>query len=290
MNNSVSGTIAMGGHRRLGQDSPLSRLDSPLLAHICSLVDLVVPDVFGTLAEALKQACPGQRVFLRQGEYTVGATDAKSGHVGAKGADTVLHVSGSRVRIAGEPGTVLRGMLVLADGSSGHIDGVRIVDAGDCCVRALGGEWEFSSCHLQCGHAASIRAVGSSKISLVGCRLGGEEPSRKVIRQHEAYGSIQEFGMSKRACYGLLMKEESQAEARGCVISHCSEAAVFISGSASVRLGGCRLQESETAFVSGYGRGLALEVESTQITSVRSIWFDSDRPLRCTWDPQPPAA
>ena len=56
----------------------------------------------------------GQIVLMKKGEYTVGARDAKSGIFGNKGiADTVLRISKKGIRIRGEEGAVLRGMLLL---------------------------------------------------------------------------------------------------------------------------------------------------------------------------------
>lgn len=62
-------------------------------------------------------APPGQRIVLRKGEYTVGATDGQSGIVGSKAADTVLRISKSGLHIMGEQGVVLRGMLILEVGN-----------------------------------------------------------------------------------------------------------------------------------------------------------------------------
>jgi len=109
---SINGTLATAAHRRLGKDSPLHQLDRSLLARLSVSVDIVVPDAVPTLCEAVAQALPGQRIVLRKGEYTVGATDANRGFVGSKAADTVLRISRRQVRIAGEKGAILRGMLV----------------------------------------------------------------------------------------------------------------------------------------------------------------------------------
>jgi hypothetical protein len=54
----------------VGKDSPLRALDAPLLARILSAVELVVPDMVDTLAEAISQARPGvcQCHFLQLSE------------------------------------------------------------------------------------------------------------------------------------------------------------------------------------------------------------------------------
>mmetsp|Transcript_7169 Transcript_7169/g.20229 ORF Transcript_7169/g.20229 Transcript_7169/m.20229 type:complete len:178 (-) Transcript_7169:306-839(-) len=144
---SINGTLATAAHRRLGKDSPLHQLDRSLLARLSVSVDIVVPDAVPTLCEAVAQALPGQRIVLRKGEYTVGATDANRGFVGSKAADTVLRISRRQVRIAGEKGAILRGMLVFEPGSSGILQGLMIIDGGDCCVKALGGDWVVRGSH-----------------------------------------------------------------------------------------------------------------------------------------------
>ena len=45
-----------------------------------------------------------------------------------------------------------------------------------------------------------------------------------------------------------------------CLLSYCSEAAVFLSDTATVALQGCNVEECSHAFVSGYGFGDMLQV------------------------------
>ena len=52
-------------------------------------------------------------MLIKKGEYTVGARDAKSGIVGNRAADNILSISKKGIRIHGEEGAVLRGMLLL---------------------------------------------------------------------------------------------------------------------------------------------------------------------------------
>lgn len=278
----VTATICLGTHRRVGKGSPLRALDAPLLARILSAVELVVPDMVDTLAEAISQARPDQRIVLRKGQYECGATEKTTGFVGQRAADTVLHISKS-VQIIGEPGAVIKGMLVLQSGTKGRIEGITIVDSGDCCISSVGAAWEIENSHLQCGHAASIDLLSGSSFTLRNCRLGGEEPSRAQVWYHEAYGSVQEFGISKRACYGMRVKGNSTLHATHCELSHCSEAAVFLSDTASVTLDGCVLQENSCCFISGYGLGRQLQAHRSSVSATKQLWFDGDRPTSYEW-------
>ncbi len=65
----------------------------------------------------------GQRVMIKKGEYTVGAREAKSGYVGNKAADTVLCITKQGIRITGEKGVVLRGMLIREVSHALHVPG-----------------------------------------------------------------------------------------------------------------------------------------------------------------------
>eukprot|EP00873_Tetraselmis_striata_P033299 jgi/Tetstr1/453563/TSEL_040531.t1 len=278
----LAAAILLGTHRRVGRDSPLNGLDAPVLEKILSEVEIVVPDVVDTLAEAIRQARHGQRILLRTGEYLCGALERNAGYVGQKAADTVLRISKS-VRIRGEPGTIIKGMLILEEGSAGSITGVKLVDGGDCCISSAGATWQIESCHLQCGHAAAVDLRDGSNFTLRDCRLGGEEPSSSAVWYHEAYGSVQEFGMSKRACYGLRLRGDAAISVDNCQLSHCSEAAVFLADRACVALSDCLLKENSCSFISGYGGGESLQARRCLVTSTKMLWADDDRPTTCSF-------
>merc|ERR1711976_471300 len=143
---------------------------------------------------------------------------------------------------------------------------------------------EVVNSYLQCGHASSLLATDDSQITLTNCRLGGEEPSRAVIWHHEAYGSIQGVGISKRACYGVLAKGRSAIALSRCLLSQCSEAAVFLTDDARVSLGECAVEECVHGFVCGFTCGQSLHVHSSRFRQVPNLWFDGDRPEDYCWD------
>ena len=98
-----------------------------------------------------------------------------------------------------------------------------------------------------------------------------------------AYGAVQEHGLSKRACYGVVAKDAARVQLRGCRIHNVSEAAVFVMGKARVLLGDCRIARVAAAFMSGYGMGRALEVACCAVSAARRVWSDDDRPHTLVW-------
>jgi hypothetical protein len=93
-------------------------------------------------------------VVIKKGEYTVGAREAKSGYVGNKAADTILCISKQGIRITGEKGVVLRGMLILqvihAHRVPGYLDSSMIRTTQLYYRRCIG-------CNLTSGHLTRFR-------------------------------------------------------------------------------------------------------------------------------------
>jgi hypothetical protein len=217
--------LAMAAHSRLGIHCAQSVCDvarSPdLLLQIMRQAVLVVPDDVSTLVAALHRAAPWQQVLLRRGEYNV------DGRVGGGPGSSQLRVS-RPVEICGEPGAVLRGTLVLDKHClGGAVRNLRIDDGGDCCIRCEGGSWELTGVRLRCSHGSALLVTGSSRVVLSECVLGGEDDEE--AGQHvmlSAYGSLQETGLHKRACFALVSKDEARIVAKLCSLRQCSEAAV----------------------------------------------------------------
>uniref|UniRef100_A0A7S4EYF9 Right handed beta helix domain-containing protein n=1 Tax=Chrysotila carterae TaxID=13221 RepID=A0A7S4EYF9_CHRCT len=254
--------LAMGTHSRLGAESALRRLDSDALRSLMAHVTLHVPRDAPTLSTALRRAGPWQRVLIARGEHAL--CDA------APSARPLL--------LLGEPGAVLRGTLVLGS-AGGEVRGLRCDDAGDCCVRVLGGKWRFSNCRLRCSHASALHVSCDAQVELVECTLGGEsahEMGSHVVHL-SAYGSVQVAGLAKRACFALVAKQKAVVAARRSDLSQCSEAALLIGGRARALLEDCTISGAEAAFMSGVGRGRALELRTCSVRA-RRLWADADRP------------
>uniref|UniRef100_A0A7S4BBI1 Uncharacterized protein n=1 Tax=Chrysotila carterae TaxID=13221 RepID=A0A7S4BBI1_CHRCT len=201
--------LAMGTHSRLGAESALRRLDSDALRSLMAHVTLHVPRDAPTLSTALRRAGPWQRVLIARGEHAL--CDA------APSARPLL--------LLGEPGAVLRGTLVLGS-AGGEVRGLRCDDAGDCCVRVLGGKWRFSNCRLRCSHASALHVSCDAQVELVECTLGGEsahEMGSHVVHL-SAYGSVQVAGLAKRACFALVAKQKAVVAARRSDLSQCARA------------------------------------------------------------------
>lgn len=171
-------------------------------------------------------------------------------------------------------------MLLFEAGSRGTLVGLTLQDAGDCCAK-LGGDarWAFERCTLVCGHACALRVEVHAHASLVGCALGGEGHVG-VAAVHSAYGSVQQRGLAKHACYGLFVKDRGTLCAVACEVRHCSEAGLFVADAARVRLSRCRVSRCRVAFVSGYGGGAELRARACEIALPAGgrLWFDDDRP------------
>ena len=130
-------------------------------------VALVVPGDCATLAAAVRVATAGQRVLLRAGDHLVSSLKADDP------GSSQLRVD-SELNVRGEPGSVLRGTLVLGGkGRGGSISGLRLEDGGDCCIRCEGGRWTLEDLELCCSHSASVHASAGAELDLSGCTLGG---------------------------------------------------------------------------------------------------------------------
>lgn len=267
--------LAMAAHARLGSHCPQSMREvsnsHDLLLAIFRHLPLVVPDDVGSLAAAVRRAAPWQRVTLRAGEHLVDARDS-----GAPGSSQLrIH---SPVEIVGEPGAILHGTLVLdAACPGGSLRDVRVDDGGDCCVRCEGGSWELSRVRLRCSHGSALLCSGSARVTLRECVLGGEADDE--IPQHvmlSAYGSVQEHGLHKRACYAVVAKDRAHVVACHGVLRECSEAAVLVAAQALVRLEACTLAACPAAFFSGQGLGRCMELHRCVLaSSVQKVWVDT---------------
>lgn len=282
--NACALALAMAAHPRVGActASGLSQIAASrdlvmqIMKHIC----LVVPDDAPTLAAALQKACPWQQVLLRAGEHLCSARTA-----GDPGS-SVLRVH-SPVRIHGEDGAIIRGTIILeASSAGGSIVNLQLEDGGDCCVRCEGGSWDFLRLRLRCSHGSALLVCGAARITISDCILGGE--GEHEIAQHvvmlSAYGSIQETGMSKRACYGIVARDDASIVAHGCVIRECSEAALLVAHRALCQLFCCSMSGCRAAFMSGQGRGRLLELTGCTFQgTIGTMWADPDRPRAFVW-------
>ena len=250
-----------------------------MLCAIMRHVAIVVPDECTSLAAALRRALPWQRVLLRRGEHLVDGRED-----GAPGS-SVLRVS-KPVDIMGEAGAVLHGTLVFEAGcAGGAVRNVRIDDGGDCCLRCEGGTYTLSNVRLRCSHGSAITVSGTSRVELNECVLGGE--GDEEVGQHvmlSAYGSVQDHGLNKRACYAVVAKDSARVSATGCALRQCSEAAVLVANASFVLLESCRISECPAAFLAGQGLGRSLSAVNCAVEgSARKLWADADRPLAFTW-------
>ena len=99
-----------------------------------------------------------------------------------------------------------------------------------------------------------------------------------------AYGSVQDHGLAKRACYGLVLREGARVLATSCLLRQCSEAAALVAHASRLLLEGCTIAECECAFNAGTGRGQALELRTCVVErSTRRLWADADRPAVVVW-------
>ena len=275
----------MAAHPRLGRQCAASiqrvAASSDLLFGIMRHVSLVVPDDVPTLAAAVRMAGTWQHIVLRAGEHLVdsrGSDDPGSSQLRLRGP---VHIHGESAA-----STTIRGTIVApASCGGGSIKNVRLDDGGDCCLRVEGGRWELHSVRLRCSHGSALFACGVARISLTECVLGGESESE--IGQHvmlSAYGSIQLHGLSKRACYAMVVRDDATAWASDCSLRQCSEAALLVAHRSHALLTRCTFSDCTTALVAGHGRGRALELRACVLEqSVPRLWFDEDRPRAFVW-------
>jgi len=193
--------LCMASHERLGESSPLRLVAShaDLLRCIMRFIELIVPDDAPLLAAAIARAAPGQRILLRRGEH----------HIDCGAA--LQPLSALPLAIRGEVGAVVRGTLVLGAGG-GSIHGVRFDDAGGDCLRCVGGQWLLARLRLRCSHGCALRLSGGAQVTLERCTLGGEseqEMGTSVVML-SAYGSVQEAGIRKTACYALVLRNKAR--------------------------------------------------------------------------------
>lgn len=262
----------MAAHPRLGSDAlqpvKLVSTSADLLHAIMKHVALVVPDDVATLEEALRRAGPGQAIQLR-GQIDLCAN---------------VHVD-RPVHLRGEAGAVIRGMLVLR-ARAGSVSDVRIDDAGDCCVRVERGHWELQRLRLRCCHASALHVSGAARVELRECVMGGDqvdevqEKGRVIIVS--AYGSVQEAGLTKRACYGVVATEDAEVAASDTRMLGISEAALLVAMRARVWLTRCVVSATVAAMMAGSGRGRGLELSHSSF-SVQRLWADADRVRGFIW-------
>ena len=268
----VGCALAMASHPRLGsgalQPVKLVSTSADLLHAIMKHVALVVPDDVPTLEEALKRAGAGQVIQLR-GQIDLCAS---------------VHVD-RPVHLRGEAGAVIRGMLVLR-ARSGSVSDVRIDDAGDCCIRVERGHWELQRLRLRCCHAAALHVSGAARVGLRECIMGGDQVDE--VHEHgrviivSAYGSVQEAGLTKRACYGVVATEDAKVVVNDTRLLGISEAALLVATRAHVWLTRCVVSATVAALMAGRGRGRGLELSDCSF-SVQRLWADADRVPGFIW-------
>mmetsp|Transcript_45364 Transcript_45364/g.141847 ORF Transcript_45364/g.141847 Transcript_45364/m.141847 type:complete len:366 (-) Transcript_45364:63-1160(-) len=263
--------LCMASHERLGESSPLRLVAShaDLLRCIMRFIELIVPDDAPLLAAAIARAAPGQRILLRRGEH----------HIDCGAA--LQPLSALPLAIRGEVGAVVRGTLVLGAGG-GSIHGVRFDDAGGDCLRCVGGQWLLARLRLRCSHGCALRLSGGAQVTLERCTLGGEseqEMGTSVVML-SAYGSVQEAGIRKTACYALVLRNKARLRCTACTLSHCSEAALLLAENSRALLSDTLIDGAPAAFVAGsWPGGRALELaEGCRIRRVKRLWVDGDRP------------
>tara|TARA_B100000524_G_scaffold344995_1_gene243023 strand:+ start:471 stop:1217 length:747 start_codon:yes stop_codon:yes gene_type:complete len=205
--------LGMGAHPRLGADATIRAVASnpDLLRLIMRFLDIIVPDDAPTIAAACERAAPWQRIVFRAGEHLVETAISRE------------PISQRPIVLRGEPGALLRGTVILG-AAGGSIQDLRLDDAGDHCIRMVGGRWALRGLRLRCSHGASIHLSGHAHAHLDECVLGGE--GHDEIGKHmvllSAYGSVQVQGTSKRACYGGIVRDDATLEASRCVLRHCT--------------------------------------------------------------------
>lgn len=277
--------LAMASHPRLGADTLPAvgqvAASHDLLVAIFKHITLVVPDDAPTLCSALRRALPWQRILLRRGEYLVSSMDSD------QPGSSVLRLR-SPVHIEGEAGTIVRGTLIFEAGNAGgSLSDMRIDDGGDCCIRCHGGTYLLERLRLRCSHAAALLADGGAQVTLTDCVLGGE--SEHEIGRHvmlSAYGSLQVQGGAKRACYGLVARDDASVTAVTSTLRECSEAALLLAHRARVQLRRCGISNCPAAaFMAGRGRGRLLELAGCTLEGIaeRRLWADADRPRAFVW-------
>lgn len=268
----VGCALAMAAHPRLGSDAlqpvKLVSASADLLHAIMKHLALVVPDDMPTLEAALRRAGAGQVIQLR-GQIDLCAN---------------VHVD-RPVHLRGEAGTVIRGMLVLR-ARAGSVSDLRIDDAGDCCIRVERGHWELQRLRLRCCHASALHVSGAARVELRECVMGGDQVDE--VHEHgrvvivSAYGSVQEAGLTKRACYGVVATEDSAVIASDLKLIGISEAALLVAKRARAWLTRCVFSATVAAFMAGSGRGRGLELSHCTF-SVQRLWADGDRVRGFIW-------
>eukprot|EP00854_Cymbomonas_tetramitiformis_P022706 gene22706-27408_t len=237
-----------------------------LLALIMCWVPLIIPDDASSLFLALQRAASGQRLLLRCGEHSVSGRLRIDRHV----------------FLSGEEGACIRGTLVLG-AEGGEISDLTVDDGGDCCLRCEGGDWTLRDLRLRCCHSAALHVSGSARVVLCGCTLGGDEDHGTAVML-SAYGSVQQTGMRKRACYGVVVKDRAACRVRECALTCISEAAVLLLARSQAVLEKCVMSEGVTCgFDSGRGRGRLLEVRGCAL-ELEKLWGDMDRPRQVVWE------
>ena len=124
-----------------------------------------------------------------------------------------------------------------------------------------------------------------ARVELRGCVLGGEgeqEMGHNVMLS--AYGSVQEQGLRKLACYATVLQDDADAVMTMCELRDCSVAALLVAHRSRARLHACSVSACEAAFISGERRGRALELTECVIeASAKRLWADADRPRALVW-------
>jgi len=271
----------MSTHPRLGADSPVN-LPQEILYKIMEQVQILVPQQC-SLYQALrtrtgqKQGAASIRIHLAKGEHSVGTvTNAPIGPKFRTGTENILKVSNRNVVITGDPGAKLRGMIMPIAGSSGVIRGIELVDAGDCCICALGGNWEVIDCKIRCGHASAIRAENDAQVTLRNSVLGGEGEIVAMSYTHRAFPEL--HSLIRHACFGLFAKGSSCISSDNCELQYCSESAVLICEGATLHIRDSKIKHSKYAFTAGVNKGENLILERTHLGCIKQLWYDDDRP------------
>uniref|UniRef100_A0A6U4U8D6 Right handed beta helix domain-containing protein n=1 Tax=Hemiselmis andersenii TaxID=464988 RepID=A0A6U4U8D6_HEMAN len=258
-----------------------------LVFEILKHIPVLMPEHAETLGEAVDMAVCGATIIVQRGEHTVGARPDHNGECipGHRDTAETTYVLRKDIHLVGEKGSMLRGMLVL-DTNKGSIRGLKLQDAGDCCLKAQQGVWTIEGSFLLSGHAAAVRAEGSSVVRVTGCRLGGEGKLGHAVATEydlprtwiDTMGSVQEYGLRKNSCYGLFVKDEAAVFCTSSEIAYCSESAVFVRDNATCCIEESQLRSTDIAFTAGLGFGRSLAVKGCTVLCKR-LWYDEDRPL-----------
>lgn len=236
---------------------------------LSSKSNIIVPDHYSSLQEALRFAKEEEYIFLRSGSYS---------------GDIVIENS-VHVIIQGEDGTKLKGQITLSGQSSGTFRDIVVASTEEDCIAMSGNaEWIFEECSFMSEGGQAVSCKDASKITLTECNLGATSAKEqaKCALSMEGQSVATCIGCNINNCSdrGICIVDSSQVQVEDSNIQECN-VATYLKDQSSLTLRRCEIKKNEVA-IWAVNIETSLQIIGCTVMSNKLTWKSSLRPAKLT--------